>query len=61
MRRFIYLLRILRYLHWTIYINFKYLPLRQAMKLPIFLYKPRFGTLGGGFLLHALIRLLSQE
>lgn len=47
MRRFIYLLRILRYLHWTIYINFKYLPLRQAIKLPIFLYKPRFGTLGG--------------
>ena len=31
----------------TIYFNFKYLPLKQAYKLPILLYKPKFISLKG--------------
>ena len=31
----------------TIYFNFHYLPLKQAIKLPIVLYSPRFWALGG--------------
>lgn len=34
-------LSIFRFLPWTIYFNFKYLPFNQASKLPILLYKPR--------------------
>ena len=49
MKRFLTFLRVLRYLHMSIYFNFKYLPFRQAVKLPVFLYRPRFGVLGGGF------------
>ena len=48
MKRFLTFLRVLRYLHMSIYFNFKYLPFRQAVKLPVFLYRPRFGVLGGG-------------
>lgn len=40
-------LRILRYLHKSIYFNFKCLPIQQAIKLPILLYKPKFGKLDG--------------
>lgn len=43
-----FLCRILRSLHKSAYINFKYLPFKQAIKFPILLYKPRFGKLGGG-------------
>ena len=35
----------LRSLLSSIYFNFHYLPLSQAMKLPILLYKPKFGSL----------------
>lgn len=31
----------------TIYFNFKMLPFKQAIKLPVFLYKPKFGSLKG--------------
>lgn len=34
-------LRILRSLPQTVYFNLRYLPLRQAVKLPILLYKPK--------------------
>ncbi len=37
----------LRSIHKTIFFNFYYLPFRQAIKLPIWLYKPKFGKLGG--------------
>ena len=35
-------MHILRSIHKTIYLNFKYLPLKQAIRLPIILYKPKF-------------------
>lgn len=38
---------VLRSLPKTVYFNLHYLPLRQAAKLPVWLYKPRFGTLHG--------------
>lgn len=36
------ILQILRSIHKTIYFNFRYLPFKQAIKLPILLYKPKF-------------------
>lgn len=42
MNKIIKLLQILRSLHKTLYFNFKYLPFKQACKLPILLYKPKF-------------------
>ena len=41
------LLRVLRSLPHSIYFNFHYLPFRQAVRLPILLYKPRFLKLKG--------------
>ena len=41
------LFRLLRSLPASVYFNFHYLPLRQAVKLPILLYKPRFLELKG--------------
>ncbi len=38
---------ILRSLLYSIYFNFHYLPLKQAIKLPILLYKPKFVQLKG--------------
>ncbi|MBR3982109.1 MAG: hypothetical protein IKJ90_02135 [Bacteroidaceae bacterium] len=35
------ILQILLYMHKTIYFNFRYLPFKQAVKLPIWLYKPK--------------------
>ena len=32
--------RVLRYIHYSIYINFRCLPFSQAIKLPIWLYRP---------------------
>lgn len=32
---------VLKYIFPTLYFNFHYLPFGQAIKLPIFLYKPR--------------------
>lgn len=34
-------LSLIRYAPWIIYFNLKYLPLKQACRLPIFLYKPK--------------------
>ncbi len=44
---------ILRSLLHTIYFNFKYLPLKQAVKLPILLYKPRLLKLAGSIKIEA--------
>ena len=38
---------ILPYIVKNVYFNFHYLPFRQAIKLPIWLYKPSFGVLNG--------------
>lgn len=38
---------IMRSIHKTIYFNLKYLPLRQAVRLPVMLYKPHFHRLRG--------------
>lgn len=52
-------IEILRSLPKTIYFNFKYLPIRQALHLPIILYRPNLINLkgrieiqGGGKLWH---------
>lgn len=42
---------VLRSILKSIYFNFHYLPFRQAIKLPILLYKPKFGDLKGKILL----------
>lgn len=42
-------LKILRYLPQTIWFNFMHLPFRQAVKLPILLYKPRLTHNTGRF------------
>lgn len=34
-------------LPFSIFFNLRYLPLRQALRLPILLYRPRFGALRG--------------
>lgn len=41
------ILRYLPWLHKSIYFNFHYLPFRQAIRLPILLYKPHFIRLKG--------------
>ena len=41
MNSFIKIMYILRSIHKSIYFNLKYLPFRQAIKLPILLYKPK--------------------
>lgn len=42
---------ILRYLPHTIYFNFHYLPFSHAIKLPIYLYKPKFVKCKGKIIL----------
>lgn len=55
--------RDLRSLPYSIYFNFHYLPFRQAVKLPILLYKPKLLKLkgivkiGGGKISTGMIRL----
>lgn len=51
-----YLRWILRSIHKTIFFNFHYLPFRQAIKLPIWLYKPHFLKLKGTITINAPIR-----
>lgn len=46
-KKFKEILSILRYLPQSIYFNFKYLPIRQAIHLPILLYRPKFKKLSG--------------
>lgn len=41
------LFQVLRFLPWTLKFNFHYLPFKQAIKLPILLYKPKLLTLKG--------------
>lgn len=38
---------VLRFLPYILYFNFKMLPFNQAVKLPVWLYKPKFGKLTG--------------
>lgn len=40
------LLRITIYSPWSLYFNFRYFPLKIAMKLPVFLYKPQISGKG---------------
>ena len=54
MRRFLLLKQFFWYLLPTIYFNFHYLPFRQAIKLPILLYKPHFISLKGKIIIDAL-------
>ncbi len=59
------LLRELRYIVPTVYFNFRYLPLRQAWRLPIVLYKPHFVSCKGkvrieptdGSIHHAMVQM----
>lgn len=44
---------VLRSLTKTVYFNFHYLPFRQAMRLPILLYKPKFYALKGSIKIDA--------
>lgn len=44
---------IARSFHKTLYFNFKYLPFKQAIKLPILLYKPHFNNLSGHVEIHS--------
>lgn len=41
-------LRLVLFLPWTLYFNFRYFPFRQARKLPVWFYlRPSFIALGG--------------
>lgn len=42
---------VLRSIFKTVFFNFHYLPFKQAIKLPIFLYKPRFKNLKGSIVI----------
>ena len=57
MNRIVALFKILKKYFWylipTIYFNFRYLPFKQAIKLPIFLYKPKFVSLKGKIIIDA--------
>lgn len=45
-------LRLVLFLPWTLYFNFRYFPFRQARKLPVWFYlRPSFIALGGVILL----------
>lgn len=53
---------VLRYIHKTLYFNFRSLPFRQALKLPIYLYRPNLVSCKGnveirGGVKHGMIRL----
>jgi acetyltransferase-like isoleucine patch superfamily enzyme len=49
-------LQVLRYLPQTIYFNFYYLPLYQAVKLPIWLYKPKLKKLKGRVFIEGVVK-----
>ena len=46
-RRLKLIFQILRYLPQNLYINFHYLPFKQAWKIPIMVWKPKFRRLQG--------------
>lgn len=50
------ILQVLRYLPYTLYFNFYYLPLKQAIVLPIWLYKPNFIKLKGNVTISGSIK-----
>lgn len=43
----------LKSLPYSLYFNFHYLPIRQAIKLPIILYSPHFWSLKGKIIIDA--------
>lgn len=47
---------VMRNIFQTIYFNLHYLPLKQAVHLPRWLYKPRFGKLKGSIVLAGKVR-----
>lgn len=47
---------VLRSIFSTIYFNFRCLPLSQAWKLPVILYKPHFGNLSGKVIIEGKVR-----
>lgn len=57
---FIYLARLNKwfplYLLHSIFFNFKYLPFKQAIKLPILLYRPRFLSLKGKIVISGSVK-----
>ncbi len=55
------LLRYLPYLPWTVWFNFRYLPLRQAVRLPILLRKPRLLRCGGRIRIEEIGRASCRE
>lgn len=46
-QKIVKLLRLFPYIHKILYFNFHYLPFSQAIKLPIWLYKPKFKSTNG--------------
>lgn len=46
----------LPYIHQTIYVNFKYLPINQAIKLPIFIRKAQFKTTRGTIIIESPVK-----
>ena len=53
MRKIKKVLSILRYLPHTLYFNFRYFPFKQALKIPVILYKPRFIACKGTVVIEA--------
>lgn len=53
MRKIKKVLSILRYLPHTLYFNFRYFPFKQALKIPVILYKPRFIACKGKVVIEA--------
>ena len=43
------IIRILRFIHYSLFFNFKFLPFKQAIKLPILLYKPKLSNNKGKY------------
>ena len=54
--KFKVLVKTLRSLFWSVMFNVRYLPLRQAFKLPILVYKPCFLALKGNVIIDAQIK-----
>lgn len=49
------IIKILRYLPWTLYFNFKFLPFNQAIKLPVLLYKPQMQNNTGKYIIRGKV------
>lgn len=55
MDRVMFLFRIIRSILWTIWFNLRYLPFKQAIKLPIILYKPHLKNNSGKYIIEGKI------